>query len=101
MSNKKTIEPNEVKINCMGISSGLVKDLKKQVMSSYGEDVSVKISGKNITLSSSEQNISKSKLRLVLKRFLHKQKLRMLVKIISSGKDGLKLYRPGFKEDEE
>ena len=100
MSNKKVAEKSEVKINCMGISSGLVKDLKKQVINSYGEKVTVKISGKNVTLSSTEENISKTKLRTVLKRFLHKQDLRSLVKIISSGSDELKLYRPGFKEEE-
>ncbi|MHA2059452.1 MAG: 60S ribosomal protein L22 [Candidatus Ranarchaeia archaeon] len=99
MSKVKDSSQHKVRIDAMGLPSALVKELRSALKEKYGEEVTIRTDGKKITLTASEKLISKTKIKLVLKKFLHKQEIRSLVKIIRSDRETLQLYRPGFEED--
>jgi hypothetical protein len=101
MSKAKDSPQKKVRIDAMGLPSSSVKELRNMLKERYGEEVAIRTDGKKISLTSSGNIISKTKIKLVLKKFLHKQHMRSLVKIIRSDSDTLQLYRPGFEEEKE
>ena len=94
-------EQRTINIEGQGISRTHLTELKNQLKDKF-EDVNFKQSGNNLILTSSkETGLSKSKIKVYLKKFLHQQQLKRLVRIRTGGKDTLKLYRPGYVEEEE
>jgi hypothetical protein len=101
MSKAKDTPQHRIKIDAMGLPSSLVKELRNSLKTKYGEEVTIRTDGKKISLTSTAGIISKTKIKLVLKKFLHKQNIRSQVKIIRSDAETLQLYRPGFDEEKE
>ena len=101
MSKSKDSPQYKIRIDAIGLPASLVKELRNTLKDKYSDDLHLRTDGKKITLTTSERRISKTEIRLVLKKFLHKQKIRSLVKIIRSDSETLQLYRPGFSEEQE
>ena len=104
----KTVKPKTTKpksgisIEGQGISKSQLKQLKDFLGNHLSENIKLRQEGKRLTLSfTTEGEISKTKLKPYLKRFLYLENLRTKVRILTDGPAGLKLYQPGYIEEAE
>ena len=99
MSKPKT-EQRKINIEGQGISRAQLTELKNQLKDKL-EDINIKQTGNNLVLTPTKKALlSKSKIKVYLKKFLHQQQLKKLVRIRTGGKDTVRLYRPGYVEEE-
>ena len=98
----KPKDTNKLTIEGQGISRVQAKELKQFLGDHLHETVTIKQDSSNLTISSSsEQKVSKIKLKPYLKRFLYKQNLRQKVRILTGGHNIIRLYQPGYVEEVE
>ena len=97
---KSKKDQRKLNIEGQGISRAQLTELKNQLKDKF-EDVNIKQTGNNLILTPMKETVlSKSKIKVYLKKFLHQQQLKKLVRIRTGGKDKVRLYRPGYVEEE-
>ena len=90
----------KINIEGQGISRTHLSELKNQLKDRL-EDVGIKQTGNKLVLTpNKESSLSKSKIKVYLKKFLHQQQLKKLVRLRTGGIDTIRLYRPGYVEEE-
>ncbi|MHA1713885.1 MAG: hypothetical protein ACTSW4_07640 [Candidatus Ranarchaeia archaeon] len=103
---KKVAKSSSIKkglsIETQGISRDQVKQLKSFLADHLGDETKIRQDGRKLIISSKEgKNISKTKIKPYLKRFLYLENLRTKVRILTAGPRMLLLYQPGYVEETE
>ena len=97
---KSKKDQRKINIEGQGISRTHLSELKNQLKDRL-EDVDIKQTGNKLVLTPTKESLlSKSKIKVYLKKFLHQQQLKKLVRLRTGGIDTIRLYRPGYVEEE-